>query len=256
MNSEKSGKFRPFIVQSCFGEGTIFRVIEHEGLITRKDVTKLIEILPITIKVSEDEIKNGKLFHKFVNEPVETRIDSNTILVHPASNRLITEINLENSSYARSGIVKFGPIMCADDPGNGQLSTHILLDPKTVGIENLLETRAHCEIKIVVNRFPKSKESLRQNEPPSFSKFRVRELIDLITGEDDQLTVEQFLHWRDLLMYAVTEMRNDYENSWTPWDYSPRQYYSECWQKIDAAKGNNKELAHAISYVRTSVEYE
>ncbi len=96
-----------------------------------------------------------------------------------------------------------------------------------------------------------------KNKALSFSKFEVKALLELIAGGGKQLTVEQFQHWRELILYAIESMRLHYEeNPHVDKDYSVSVYYRPCWEKIKTAEKDDKKLIEEIEFLRSSIQWE
>lgn len=69
------------------------------------------------------------------------------------------------------------------------------------------------------------------------------------------MSVEQLDKWRDLIMYAVSSMRLEYENRKVAKNYGARIYYKTCWEGIEEAK-DDVAMVRALENLRCSIQFD
>jgi hypothetical protein len=88
-----------------------------------------------------------------------------------------------------------------------------------------------------------------------FGKREVLKFIELLGGDEiTQIDPEIFATWREPLMYAVNNMREQYE-SYGEKD-NLRLYYLECWKKFDLARDDVPKILESLSWLHSSIKWE
>lgn len=96
---------------------------------------------------------------------------------------------------------------------------------------------------------------MKRVKVPAFHKAKMRALLELIAGGERELTVAQLNKWRDLILYAVSSMRSEYENRRVAKNYDARVYYQPCWKRIEEAK-DDVAMVEALESLRGSIQFE
>ncbi len=87
---------------------------------------------------------------------------------------------------------------------------------------------------------------------PSFDKFQVRQLLELIIGnEDGLLTVDQFSRWRNLILFMVSSMRLRYMVR----DDASAKLYAHHWVNLDSAD-NSAQVVEALNGLLLTIRYD
>lgn len=103
---------------------------------------------------------------------------------------------------------------------------------------------------------PRTLEMWPRIKLPRFGKHEVRKLLELIAGGEKRLTFEQLREWRELIMFAIKDMRSMYENEETAKDYPVRVYYKQDWEALENALGDDEKMIEALELLRTSIQWE
>lgn len=243
--------FKPFLVESDPRFRNIFRVNSLSENVTREQVEKLLENLPIRLYLKTD----FSLATEGLLEPLEVEIKGKVVSIYPPEDRVFACVTLdswENHEIVSKMHIDNMPDML--NPGNGQIRSCIHFDPAIFGIEGWDGAyRSKIEVDIFV--FPKNKESEKKPEPPTLDKFQLSDLLELIAGGKHQLELGQLRKWRELIMYCVDSMRLIYGNCDI---VSPSAFscYQPCWQEIDAAAQDDTKLIAALETLRQAIEWE
>ena len=242
--STEQKPFTPFLVEGGYKKENIFRVMEVTGKASQEQVTSMLANLPISFQLRAQEyaIHDGRL-----NEPLEFYINGGIAEIYPPRHRILTSVTLDSWHFPQ---VHAHELMNIAYPGNGQIRSCFHFFPKDLGVENWKET-SEIELEVGINSWPRTKIEELQVPTLRFDKFKVRSLIELISG-GKKLTVEQFSKWRELLMYAVRSMRAGYEHPDVPKDYDVRKYYSSCWVNLDKAE-NNEQIVEILNDLHDSI---
>lgn len=248
MNTATGEKvFKPFLVEGQ----NIFRVVESDENVARAQIERLLEKLPIYFHIQKDSLATSQ---ENVNEPLEVRIAGAIVSIYPPRYRIIACTTLNGESNGIVNKMRVDNMMDTTCPGQGQLRSCIHFDPKIFVIESWGDTALN-EIELDIYVYPKTKIEEPKVEAPSFGKFEVRRMLELIAGGEQKLTVEQLSQWRKIVMYAVKSMRACYENPYVDKKYPVRVYYQSCWTKIEAADTDEK-MIEALENLRITIECE
>jgi hypothetical protein len=242
--------FKPYLAEGFKGKN-IFRIAETDNNISREDIEKLFDKFPVLFHLRAASSINADN----LNEPLEVYVGGAVVSIYPPKNRIIVCTTFD--SWGSAEIVSkmhFDNIMDTTFPGNGQLRTCVHFDPKLFGLK-YTPCKIVAEMEIDIFVYPRGKVNETKLKAPTFGKFEVRKLLELIAGGEKMLTIEQIGQWRSLITYAVRSMRSCYENQDTPEDYPIRVYYKPCWTEIDVAK-DDQALANALEGLRGSIEWE
>lgn len=243
--------FKPFLVEGGRNSKNIFRVLEMTEGVTREQIERLLENLPIGFQLRKDDSDSFDT----INEPLEVGVNGGIVYIYPPRHRAIVCTTFD--SWKSADVVskiRVDNVMDTVSPGDGQLRTCVHFDPKIFGIEGWPGTEEK-ELELDIHVYPKTKTAEPKLKALSFQKREVRKLLELIAGGERQLTVEQLGKWRELIMYAVMRMRANYENPDVPEDYSVRVYYKSHWQEIAAAR-NDEELIRALDSLAGAIQWE
>ena len=236
----KETTFKPFLVDN--GRGTIFRVHSIDEA-SREQIETLLERLPLSFSLQ-------KTFgtHERLRDPLEVYVSGCIILIYPPRHRIISNVALGPIAITEEFRKLFvDNLIDMEHPGNEQVRCCVHFPPQILGVE---PWTWHEEIEVDTFVFP------RDYEPkPEAPRVEVEKLLDLIAGEDTPLTVDQLGSWRELIMFAIEQMRRCYENPDTAEDYPMRVYYKPCWEQIEAAGKDPEKLVEAIQYLRASIEW-
>lgn len=243
--------FKPFLVEGGRDSKNIFRIIEITDEVSREQIEKLFEKLPMGFQLRRESSESIE----DLNEPLEVYVSGGIIRIYPQQHRFIACANLDSWNSASvvsqmhvDNIADFGT------PHRGQIRSCVHFFPTILGIEGWPHSQ-DTELEIDIFAYPVSKIDEIKLIPPRFGKFEVEKLLKLIAGGDRDLTVKQLQDWRELIMYAVMMMRSNYERPDVPEDYSTRKYYKANWKAIEESK-NDEELARALNSLRGSIQYD
>lgn len=212
--------FKPFLVESGNSRRNIFRVVSVTEGVYREQIEKLLENLPVVFQIRKDFSSSAES----INEPLEVYVHGSIISIYPPRRRMAVCTTFGLSKMQVDNVMD---MVC---PGRGQIRTCVYFNLKILGIESWSNTE-RISIKVDMYVYPKSKIEEPIIEPPTFGKWDVRNLLELIAGGDKDITVEQLHKWRKLIMYAVKSMRSLYENPDVAEDYPIRLYYKPCWER-------------------------
>jgi len=252
MKTAEHKAFKPFLVEGGGNGKNIFRIVEMTRGVTRKQIEKLFEKLPISFDLRKECLMGSES----LNEPLEVFVAGPIIYIYPPRHRVIVCTSF-NSWRFTDVVTKMhvDNMMDMTTSGRGQIRSCVHFDPAILNIKDWPETAHDSEIEIDMFVHPKEKRSEPEFKAPSFSKWDVRRLLELIAGGEKRLTVKQLRKWRDLIMYAVRSMRSCYENPDVAEDYPVRVYYKPYWEEIEAAK-DDSQLVGALEGIRSAIKWE
>lgn len=252
MKAAEQGVFKPFLVEGGRDGKNIFRIVEMTQGVTREQIEKLFEKLPIGFNLRKECLIGSE----DLNEPLEVSVIGPIIYIYPPRHRVVVCTTLD--SWRSADVVSkmhVDNVMDMTTSGRGQIRSCVHFDPAILGIEDWPETTHASEIEIDMFVYPREKGSEPDLKPPSFGKWDVRKLLELIAGGERRLTVERLRDWRGLIMYAVGSMRSCYENPDVPEDYEVRLYYAPYWKEIEAARDDSY-LIEALEGLRGAIQCE
>jgi hypothetical protein len=253
MNADQD-TFRSFLVDGGRDRKNIFRVIALTGGVTRKQIEKLLENLPIGFRLGKDILPRA---FEDLNEPLEVRVDGAVISIYPPRHRVIA--NTAFDSYRRrevTSLMNMDNVMDTFDPGHGQIRTCVHFDPAILGITDWANLSIG-QVEVDFHVYPESKTREPNLKAPTFSKGDTLSLLDLIAGgREERLTVAQLQQWRELIMYAVMSLYHHYENPNVAEDDPTRVYYRPCWAEIEAAGKDDEKLITALEKLMGMIEMQ
>ncbi len=250
MDTAVQSASKPFLVEGGPGGMQIFRVVEVEENIPHGLIERLLERLPILFHLCED-VEGG---HGVLHGPVDVHVQRNLLRIYPSRHRIIACTSFCGLDPNRS-TMRVDNVMDTLFPGRGQLRTCVHFNPGALGVTGWPIAGTE-ELELDIHMYPEGTEREQKLKVPSFNNHEVKELLDLIAGGGQTITVEQVQKWRRIILFAVASMRSGYENPDVPEDYPVRVYYKPVWEAIDAAKGSDGELVKALEQLRSSIQWQ
>ncbi|MDO8600948.1 MAG: hypothetical protein Q7R73_05115 [bacterium] len=252
----KKVSFKPFLVESDYEHKNHFRIVELDTEITKAQAAKFLEKLPICFDVALSHNDPKELSATSVDEPLEVHVSSQIVSIYPPKERFLSSAAFRSGCTALTRRMDVDNLFYSANPGDTQIRSCVHFNPSVLGVRGWPASAGEKEreVEVDIYRYPYGKSNYT---PRPFPRIDIEDLLELIAGgENASLSVERLEKWKDLVKYAVTKMRECYTKEKNPEKGSVEEYYQECWQKIDAAKDDEKKMVAALEFLRESIKWK
>lgn len=260
MSETKNSKGLLFTVKQESSMGDVyFNVAKYEKPITKDYLEKLLKNFPVYFRITKLNMNQTKPVTCSRYEPIENveKISLNVeinitpamfhVLIYPTRcNEVIFKIEVLPKYIDEKPEKTLISLLNLANPGNGQIATSFYSRYENFNINCPLSKKdlsSHfCSENIkeginfeIYSYHPVYQKEFKLMENFFFGASKLQSLLNLIAGgEEEKLTVTKIDYWKDLIFYAVKNMRFAYEG---PFGFvendETRLYYLETWKKIE-----------------------